>query len=286
MSEITINEKYKDRLFCWIFGKDENKKHLLDLYNAINGTDYRDACLIEINTLDDVIYMKMKNDVSCIIGNDLSLYEHQSTYNPNMPFREFEYCAKLYDSIVLQREYDVYGTKLLKFPAPHCYVFFNGTSECADREILKLSDAFETPSEGYEWTTIMLNINYGHNKELMEKCNALNEYSIFVDRVRKNLATMDKKAAVDEAVNYIVNLKGKLSDFFCKNRSEVCDMCLTEYDEARHLENVKQEGIEQGHEDVLAIVDYVKFYPQKTDLEIANEVKCSVQLVKKIRERI
>lgn len=285
-----VNEKYKDRLFCWIFGKEENRKHLLDLYNAINNTNYDNVNLIEINTIDDVIYMKMKNDVSCIIGNDLSLYEHQSTYNPNMPFREFEYCAKLYDGIVAQRGYDVYGSKLLKFPAPHCYVFYNGTSERSDKEILRLSDAFESPSEGYEWTTTMLNINYGHNKELMEKCQALQEYSIFVDRIRKNFASMDKKTAVDEAVKYIVNLNGELSEFFSINSSEVYDMCITEYDEAKHLENVKQEGIEigleQGHADIFVILDYIKANPNKSDSEVAEELKCNLSLVQESRKRI
>ncbi len=206
MSEYRINEKFKDRLFCWIFGKDENKKFLLELYNAINGTNYDDVDQVVINTIEDVIYMKMKNDVSCIIGNDLSLYEHQSTFNPNMPFRSFEYCAKLYDAIVATREYDVYSSKLLRFPAPHCYVFYNGGGRHDDREILRLSDAFETQSEGYEWTVTMLNINYGHNKELMSKCNALNEYSIFVSRVRKNIETMNKEEAINEAVDYIVGL--------------------------------------------------------------------------------
>lgn len=258
MSDVKINGKYKDRLFCWIFGREENKANLLDLYNAINNTDYDDVNLIEINTIDDIIYMKMKNDISCILGSDMSLYEHQSSFNPNMPFRAFEYCAKLYDSIVTKRNYDVYGSKLLKFPTPRCYVFYNGKSKHADKEILRLSDAFEGPSEGYEWTTIMLNVNYGHNKELMEKCRALQEYAAFVDQVRQNLETMNLREAVDKAVKEVVASNGVLSGIFSKNISEVCDMCITEYNEAQHLENVKQEGKLEGQNELINAVKDVK----------------------------
>ncbi|MCQ2506559.1 MAG: hypothetical protein MJ113_05205 [Lachnospiraceae bacterium] len=240
------NKKVKDRLFCWIFGREENKRNLLSLYNALNGTEYKDESLVEINTLEDIIYMNMKNDVSCIIGDDLSLFEHQSTYNPNMPFREFQYCCKLYEEILVKRDYDLYSTRLLKFPAPHCYVFYNGTKEQEDRELLRLSDAFETPSEGYEWTTTMLNINYGHNKELMNKCEPLMEYSLFVSRIRENQQSMDKTIAVDEAVEYIIGRNGVLSEFFRINKAEVFDMCLTEYDEAKHLRNLKAEGRAEG----------------------------------------
>jgi len=286
LGDIKTNEKYKDRLFCWIFGKIENRKHLLDLYNAINDTNYDDINLIEINTLEDVIYMKMKNDVSCIIGNDLSLFEHQSTYNPNMPFREFEYCAKLYDGIVAKRGYDMYGSKLIRFPAPHCYVFYNGTSEHADKEILRLSDAFETPSEGYEWTTTMLNINYGHNKKLMDKCTALYEYSLFVRIIRKNLETMNKSIAVDEAVEYIIKLGGELSDFFRKNRSEVYDMCITEYNEAKHLENIKQEGIEQGIEQERFNTIRKMLLAGKSPKEISDFCDYELEYVKTIKKTI
>ena len=76
------NRCYKDRLFRFLF---QNKRDLLDLYNAVNGSTYADAESLEIITLDDVIFMKMKNDLSFLIEDHLVLYEHQSTYSPNMP---------------------------------------------------------------------------------------------------------------------------------------------------------------------------------------------------------
>ena len=83
-----INVKHKDRLFCFIFGREENKKWTLSLYNAVNQSTHKDPDIIEITTMEDVLYMGMKNDVSFIIANIVSVYEQQSTYNPNMPVRE------------------------------------------------------------------------------------------------------------------------------------------------------------------------------------------------------
>ena len=71
------NRNYKDRLFRFVF---KNKKDLLDLYNAINGTDYDNPEELEVNTLENVLYLSMKNDLSFLIDAELNLYEHQSTY--------------------------------------------------------------------------------------------------------------------------------------------------------------------------------------------------------------
>lgn len=94
---VKVNRKYKDSLFRMLFGTD--KKVALELYNAVNGTDYTDVGELEINTLGDVIYMKMKNDMSFLFGSILNLYEHQSTPNPNMPLRGLMYMSELYSQI-------------------------------------------------------------------------------------------------------------------------------------------------------------------------------------------
>ena len=83
------NRAYKDRLFIKIF---ERREDLLSLYNAVNGSDYQNPDELEITTLDNAIYMRMKNDISFLIDGYMSLYEHQSTFNPNM-----EKCPKLYE---------------------------------------------------------------------------------------------------------------------------------------------------------------------------------------------
>ncbi len=245
-NHMQTNRQYKDRLFRLIFGSEKNRKYLLELYNALNDTDYDDENLLEITTLQDVVYMGMKNDSSFIIDNELNLFEQQSTYNPNMPFREFEYCAKLLDKWVLKHKFDIYGKTLVKLPTPRCFVFYNGTDKHADREILKLSDAFITPSEGCEWTVTMLNINKGHNLELMNKCEVLKEYSDFVALVRENAKTIDIPHAIEHAVITFIERNGALSEFLRLHRAEVIDVCITEYNEELHMKNVLSEGIREG----------------------------------------
>ncbi|MCR5267803.1 MAG: hypothetical protein K6E16_04745, partial [Lachnospiraceae bacterium] len=90
---MSVNRNNKDRFFKRVFSE---KEALLSLYNAINDTDYTDPDLIEINTIEDFIFMTMKNDLSFVLANVLNLYEQQSTVNPNMPLRGFLYLSELY----------------------------------------------------------------------------------------------------------------------------------------------------------------------------------------------
>ena len=89
------NIQYKDRLFNFIFGSEENKAWTLSLYNAVNGSSYTDPTAIEINTIKEVMYLGMHNDVSFLIADNMNLYEQQSTYNPNMPLRFLQYAGNL-----------------------------------------------------------------------------------------------------------------------------------------------------------------------------------------------
>ncbi|MCI6983283.1 MAG: Rpn family recombination-promoting nuclease/putative transposase [Treponema porcinum] len=92
----SFNRQYQDRLFKAIFGREEHKDWLLSLYNALNGSSYTDPSAIEINTIEGIIYVTMKNDISFLIDSQLNLYEQQSSYNPNMPLRGLMYFAELY----------------------------------------------------------------------------------------------------------------------------------------------------------------------------------------------
>ncbi len=94
-----VHREYKDRLFRFIFGAEENREHILSLYNALRGTGYTNVEKIVIKTLGDVIYLGIKNDVSFMLSSDMNLFEHQSTYNPNMPMRGFSYFARLYEKV-------------------------------------------------------------------------------------------------------------------------------------------------------------------------------------------
>ena len=180
------NQKHKDRLFQKVF---ERKEDLLALYNAVNHTSYTNAEELEITTLDDVIYLSMKNDLSFIISATLNLYEHQSTFNANMPIRGLLYFARLYEAYIKKNKLDIYGHKMIDLPEPRYIVFYNGRSNQPDEKELKLSDAFhsDNPNPVLECRARMININLGHNQELMEDCKRLWDYSYFIAEVNKLL---------------------------------------------------------------------------------------------------
>ncbi len=246
---VTANKKHKDRLFRLIFGSEENKENILSLYNALNGTDYTDAGQIEITTIDDVLYMGLKNDVSFILVSEMNLFEHQSTYNPNMPLRGFWYFGRLYEKYTKQNGLDAYGKNLVRIPTPRYIVFYNGDADCADVTHLKLSDSFMTDdADGFEWTATMLNINKGHNKDLMEKCLALKEYSDLIALIREYRKYTGLDEAIDRAVKEACRWKC-LGHFLTGHRSEVRHMILSEYDEELHERTCREEGRQEGKEE-------------------------------------
>lgn len=163
--EVTANRTYKSSVFIMVF---QEKKELLELYNAVSGKHYEDPEELEINTLDNAIYMSIKNDLSFIIDSRLSLYEHQSTYNPNLPIRYLLYVADIYSKMTLHK--DIYGSMPLSIPAPQFVIFYNGEQEMPEREIMRLSSLYTVKEERpkLELETVMLNIRPGHNQRLME----------------------------------------------------------------------------------------------------------------------
>ena len=242
-----VNRKYKDVLFRFIF---RDKKDLLSLYNAINGTDYKNPEELEINTLENVIYMKMKNDLSFLVGASMNLYEHQSTWNPNMPLRGLFYFAELYERYINGQGYRLTGSTRIPLPFPNYIVFYNGLEWEAERTELALSEAFEEQREGLrpalECRATILNINSGHNRELMEKCRRLHEYAEFIQRIRDNLQKgMALEKAVEKSIEYCL-AHGILADILRKCQMEVQNMLLEEYDEKAEREYLRKESLEEG----------------------------------------
>ena len=228
--ENRINRRYKDSLFRKVFS---DKKDLLDLYNALNGTDYSNEEELTVTTLEDVVYISVKNDLSFLVGGTINLYEHQSSYNPNMPVRGLMYFARLYQEYIDGSEINVFSTVLKHLPVPVFIVFYNGTREEPDRMILRLTDAFVSENGKtaenacLECAATMLNINYGHNFELMQKCRRLEEYSLFVAEVRKWIeAGGDRKQAVDDAVDVCIE-QGILRDILIRERTAIVNMVLS-----------------------------------------------------------
>ena len=124
--EVQINREHKSRLFIYIFGQEKNKEWTLSLYNAVSGKKHRNAEDIELTTIEDVVYMGMKNDFSLLISDEMNLYEemdvyeHQSTPNPNMPLRQFMYAGKLYDKYIQMNGINIYSKKQIPLPVPNC----------------------------------------------------------------------------------------------------------------------------------------------------------------------
>ena len=239
------NRKYRDVLFRHLF---REKKDLLELYNALNGSTYQNPEELDVITMEDVIFMKMKNDLSFMIGNTLNLYEHQSTWNANMPLRGMLYFAQQFEGLLASREDDIYGTKRVELPTPVYIVFYNGAGMQTDNLLLYLSDAFPTGrgSGCLECTCEVLNINRGYNRALMEKCHRLWEYSEFSSEIEENIKKgMRREEAVHTAIDTCIE-KGILRDILVKQKAEVLHMILTEYDEKKHFRTLFREGKEEG----------------------------------------
>ena len=245
------NRQYKDRLWRMIFN---NKEDLLQLYNAINHTDYQNPDDLEVNTLEDVLYLSMKNDVSFLVGGTMNLYEHLSTFNPNMPLRGVFYFSRLYEGYVADNNLMIYHEKRVRLPKPKYIVFYNGTKNQPDSMELRLSDCFENTDNDapcLECTATMLNINYGHNQELMKHCRRLEEYSIFVQCVREYIQSEPSvEDALEKAIDTCIN-QDVLADFLKKHRAEVTNMILTTYDKDLYEKTLKEDAREEGREEGL-----------------------------------
>ena len=243
---VKATKKYKDTIFRMLF---ENKENLLSLYNAMNHKNYTDADALQVVTLENAIYMGMKNDLAFILDMNLYLYEHQSTYNPNMPLRDLFYISNEYQKLVVQKS--LYSSVLQKIPAPKFVVFYNGTKEIEDVSEFRLSSAYEcqTDDPDLELRVTVLNVNEGHNQELMEHCQTLKEYAQYVAKVRKytSLGELSLEEAVECAVEECIK-EGILAEFLIQNRAEVISMSIFEYNKDEEEKKLRKAEFEAGRE--------------------------------------
>ena len=283
--QATANRNYKDTVFRMLFSDRQN---LLSLYNAVSGSHYDDPDKLEIVTLENAIYMGMKNDISFLFASYLNLYEAQSTSNPNMPLRGTIYFGDLIKGWVESNHLDMYSEKQIMIPKPKFLVFYNGLKKEPERRILRLSDSFEGGQDeeaALECTAIMLNINYGYNQELMEKCQTLHDYSYFVENVRQGVRVgKTLEEAVDEAISKSLK-EGVLKDLLKKNRAEVRNVVLTEYNEEQHIKNEKNISYDDGFNDgieqtkIEAIKNMIKLnVPKDKIIECYSEAEYNVAI--------
>ena len=240
--QLTTHRNYKDTVFRMLFS---DRKNLLSLYNAVSGAHYDDPEKLEIVTLENAIYMGMKNDLAFIIDTDLFLYEHQSTYNPNMPLRDLFYISSEYQKLVDKKS--LYSSVLQKIPAPQFIVFYNGTEKEKDSWVNHLSEAFQNLSGNpkLELEVLTININEGHNPELMEQCQTLREYAQYVACVRRYAKEFELNEAVKLAVDECIR-NNILSEFLRANKSEVIAMSIFEYDKEEEERKLRKAEYEAG----------------------------------------
>ncbi|MBQ7507413.1 MAG: hypothetical protein IJT05_08810 [Lachnospiraceae bacterium] len=242
---------YKDTVFRMIFGN--NKKELLTLFNAVNGTDYQNPDDLKVKTLKNAIYLSMKNDVSFLLQDYLSLYEHQSTLNPNLPLRDLFYAANMLHKQI--RNKDLYTRKRLMIPVPRFVMFYNGEEDLDGVTEYRLSELYRKSEENpqLELVVRIVNINAGQQNAVMDGCPTLREYAEFVKIIReykKKYTDLDK--AVREAVDDCIE-NGILADFLKENRDMAYFSCLYEFDAKKHDETMREEGREESREKIEAL---------------------------------
>ena len=281
-----VQREHKDLLFRLVF---RDKEDLLDLYNAVNGTEYENADELEITTIEDVIYLSMKNDLSFMFGVVMNLYEHQSTWNENMPLRGFFYFSELYQQYLNGKNIKLTDEKKrVMVPFPKYVVFYNGTRDMPDRVEMKLSDCFLKPDreEGepcLECKATVLNINAGRNNDMMRKCRRLSDYGYFIGQIRWK---MDEGWSLEEATEISIRRcidRGILADILTKYGTEVCRMILTEYDEQEEREYQRAEGRAEGRakgraENMFSMIQK-KYAKGKSQAQIADELDEDVEVI-------
>ncbi len=241
---------YKDELFRMIFGRENERsaRWRLDLYNALSGKHHTNPADLKITTLENAIYIEMKNDVSFLVDSQMTLIEHQASYNPNMPLRGLMYFAKLYQLYVSNKDEDMYGKSLVKIPAPKYIVLYNGDKQLEETSYLKLSDAFTNFEEKgkFEWTATVKNINADYNLSLQNNCKSLNDYVKYVGRIKTNLKNnIPTNEAVEEALDWAIK-ENLLEGFFKEQRAEVLAVSITEFDKELYDRCRRREGYNEG----------------------------------------
>ncbi len=276
------NREHKDSLFVDLFYQDETaKKNLLSLYNALHDTNYKDETIIRKVKIDDVLYKNFKNDISCEVNGQVLVFgEHMSTINRNMPLRCLMYVGRAYEQLVDSKAR--YRTTLVKIPTPEFYVFYNGEKEQPLERVLSLSDAFMNPAgeNSVELKVKVININSDKAHGILDKCGILKEYSQFISTVRKY---SEEESAIKKAIKECIE-KGILADYLKRKGSEVENMLIAEYSYEEDMQVKLQEGIWQGITLSADIFQMVKKNPDLANVQIAENLGCSVEEVESTRK--
>ena len=272
---------HKDNVFCLLY---REKKNLLSLYNAMNGTSYENEEELEVVTLEEAICMKIRNDAAFVIDSRLNLYEQQASANPNMPLRDLYYVTEELKKTAPPSS--LYTTAKVKIPAPHFVMFYNGTVKQPERQIYRLSELFCRREEEPELELVVtvININPGCKIELLEKCESLQGYMMFVKKTRdKKAAGIKLESAVYQAVEECI-AEGILTEFFREHKEEIVEMGIFEFDQELHDKTLYEDGVTVGIERASLVCK--KIQGGETDTKtIAESIGCTVEDVEIVRKK-
>ena len=243
---MAVNREYKSDVFSMLL---EDKANALEVYNALNDSHYDRPEDVEIILLEKGISLSIRNDATFIIDMYMNFYEHQSTYNPNMPLRNLIYYANTMEKRLKQEKRDLFSRQLIKIPTPRFAVFYNGTEKRPEQEIMRLSDAFLHPMEvpEMELTCTVYNINPECNGELLEKSEVLRGYMTFVELVRRLEREYNSlETAIDRAMEECIR-QHIFEDFFRGRKDEVRKMTQLDFTWERREELIRMEERAEGH---------------------------------------
>ena len=239
------NREYKSDVFSMLM---EDKRYALEVYNALNGSDYTDPEAVEMVRLEKGVSLSVRNDAAFIIDMNINFYEHQSTYSPNMPLRSMIYYVNTLEKWIRESGKDLFSRKLIRIPTPHFVVFYNGMEKRPEYEEMRLSQAFchETEEPEIEVRCKVYNINPDNSRELKQRSEVLDGYTYFVEKVREYRANEDtREDAVKRAVEDCIR-EHVLEEFFRSRKDEVIKVTHLDFTWERREELIRKEEYEEG----------------------------------------
>ncbi len=260
MTELLTNQvlrNHKDTVFRMLY---KNPKNALELYNGLCGKHYTDETQLRFNTLENAVYMNIKNDVSFLIHDHTVLYEQQSTWNPNMPLRNLYYIADIFHNYEKNEQaLSIYGARKIELPNPEFVVFYNGGGRYPEYSELRLSDSFRGGGDsvnGVNSSTLkkepslelkvkVYNVSKGRNEALKSRCPVLDQYVTYTELIKEYREDMPLEEAIEKAVNECIR-NGILRDFLMRQKAEVVKMSIYEYDEKEERRRLYNEAYEDG----------------------------------------
>jgi len=272
------NREVKSDVFSMLM---ENKTYALQVYNALKGSNYTDPEMVEMIKLEKGISLSIRNDASFIVDMNLEIYEHQSTYNPNMPLRSLIYVAEIVKKCI--KDKDIFGRRIIKIPTPHFVVFYNGREKRPAIETLKLSDAFEDNTEEpmLELICTVYNINHGMNEKLMDKCSVLMQYSQFIDKVRE-YEKEDSEIPIQEAIEWCIE-NDILREFLQARGQEVKKAMTIDMTWEHREELIRRDERAEGREEGIIAMISKALNNGKTPEEIAEFLGIDIEEVLKVK---